>query len=175
MIDELRPTLVGARAIVRPGCLEDVPALHAILAEPSVTRWWGDPESTGEIEGKLLGPSDAVLLVIEVAGDVAGGIEYHEELEPNYHHAGIDIYLGKRWQGQGLAAEVIRLVAHFLFGQRHHHRLTIDPAVENTRAVAAYGKVGFQPVGIMRQYERQSDGRWHDGLLMDLLRDELTP
>ncbi len=26
----------------------------------------------------------------------------------------------------------------------------------------------------MRQYERGSDGRFHDGLLMDLLRDELT-
>ncbi len=27
----------------------------------------------------------------------------------------------------------------------------------------------------MRQYERQGDGPWHDGLLMDLLRDEFTP
>jgi aminoglycoside 6'-N-acetyltransferase len=27
---------------------------------------------------------------------------------------------------------------------------------------------------VMRQYERGSDGRFHDGLLMDLLRDELT-
>jgi aminoglycoside 6'-N-acetyltransferase len=29
-------------------------------------------------------------------------------------------------------------------------------------------------VGIMRLYERGPDGTWHDGLLMDLLRDELT-
>jgi aminoglycoside 6'-N-acetyltransferase len=28
-------------------------------------------------------------------------------------------------------------------------------------------------VGIMRQYERGPDGTWHDGLLMDLLADEL--
>jgi aminoglycoside 6'-N-acetyltransferase len=34
--------------------------------------------------------------------------------------------------------------------------------------------VGFRPVGIMRQYERGTDGTFHDGLLMDLLRDELT-
>ena len=27
----------------------------------------------------------------------------------------------------------------------------------------------------MRQYERGGDGRFHDGLLMDLLRDELHP
>jgi aminoglycoside 6'-N-acetyltransferase len=27
----------------------------------------------------------------------------------------------------------------------------------------------------MRQYERGPDGTFHDGLLMDLLRDELPP
>jgi hypothetical protein len=27
----------------------------------------------------------------------------------------------------------------------------------------------------MRQYERGGDGQFHDGLLMDLLRDELAP
>jgi aminoglycoside 6'-N-acetyltransferase len=26
----------------------------------------------------------------------------------------------------------------------------------------------------MRRYERRSDGRWHDNLLMDLLADELV-
>ena len=31
----------------------------------------------------------------------------------------------------------------------------------------------FRPVGVMRQYERGNDGQFHDGLLMDLLRDEL--
>jgi aminoglycoside 6'-N-acetyltransferase len=175
MTDELRPTLVGTRVAVRPGRADDVHLLHAILAEPGVARWWGEPEPPDEIEGKLLGSSYAVLLVIEVAGEVAGGIEYHEELDPQYHHAGIDIYLGERWQGRGLGAEAIRLVARFLFEQRHHHRLTIDPAMENAQAIASYAKVGFRPVGIMRRYERQADGRWHDGLLMDLLRDELTP
>jgi aminoglycoside 6'-N-acetyltransferase len=34
--------------------------------------------------------------------------------------------------------------------------------------------VSFRPVGVMRQYERGPDGQFHDGLLMDLLRDELT-
>ena len=34
--------------------------------------------------------------------------------------------------------------------------------------------VGFRPVGVMRRYERGPDGTWHDGMLMDLLADELT-
>jgi RimJ/RimL family protein N-acetyltransferase len=41
-------------------------------------------------------------------------------------------------------------------------------------AIRAYRRLGFQPVGIMRRYERGPDGAWHDGLLMDLLSGELA-
>ena len=177
MTDTLRPTLVGERVIVRPGGEEDVDALLAIRAEPSVAGWWGYPEPRDEIAASLRGDPDydEVLLVIEVAGEVAGAIQYAEELEPHYHHASIDLYLGTRWQGHGYGTEAIRLVARYLFEQRGHHRLTIDPAAANARAIAAYTKVGFRPVGIMREYEQQGDGPWHDGLLMDLLRADFTP
>ena len=45
----------------------------------------------------------------------------------------------------------------------------------NRRAQALYEKVGFRPVGILREYERGPDGSWHDGLLMDMLCGELCP
>lgn len=50
----------------------------------------------------------------------------------------------------------------------------IGPAADNAAAIRCYGKVGFRPVGIMRSYERGPDGTWHDGLLMDLLAEEIT-
>jgi aminoglycoside 6'-N-acetyltransferase len=40
--------------------------------------------------------------------------------------------------------------------------------------MCAYQRVGFRPVGVMRRYERGPDGCWHDGLLMDLLPEDLT-
>jgi aminoglycoside 6'-N-acetyltransferase len=60
------------------------------------------------------------------------------------------------------------LVRH-LIESRGHHRLTIDPAAANERAIRCYAAVGFERVGVMRQYERAADGSWHDGLLMELL------
>ena len=111
---------------------------------------------------------------MEIDGQVAGGIQYVEENEPMYRHAGIDIYLGGRFQGHGAGTEAVRMLARFLFEQRGHHRLTIDPAAANAQAIRCYTKVGFRPVGVMRQYERGGDGTFHDGLLMDLLRDELA-
>lgn len=61
-----------------------------------------------------------------------------------------------------------------MFDDRGHHRLTIDPAAANKQAIRAYRRIGFRPVGIMRQYERGPDGNWRDGLLMDLLSGELS-
>ena len=170
-----RPVLPGDQVVIRPGQPQDVAALQAILAEPGVAAWWGDPEPAAETEAKLLGggPGEA-LLVIESNGQVAGGIEYSEENEPMYRHAGIDIYLSRRFSGRGLGTEAVTLLAAFLMRERGHHRLTIDPAAGNRPAIRCYEKAGFRRVGIMREYERGRDGRFHDGPLMDLVRSDIA-
>jgi aminoglycoside 6'-N-acetyltransferase len=168
------PVLAGRRVRLRPGRSGDAQRLRAILAEPSVSRWWGEPDPVTVIEEDLRGGGSSVLLVVEIAGQVAGGIQHHEENDPMYRHAGIDIYLSSRFQGQGAGREAVRLLARFLFNQRGHHRITIDPAAANEQAIRSYAAVGFRPVGVMRQYERGGDGHFHDGLLMDLLRGELA-
>ena len=170
---DTRPTLTGRCVRLRPGRPGDAERLHAILAEPSVARWWLEPDPVAVIAEELRGGGSSVLLVVEVGGQVAGGIQYHEENDPMYRHAGIDIYLGGRFQGRGAGREAVALLARFLFERRGHHRITIDPAAANERAIRSYTSVGFRRVGVMREYERGADGRYHDGLLMDLLRHEL--
>jgi aminoglycoside 6'-N-acetyltransferase len=171
--EDRRPVLTGRRVLLRPGRPEDAVRLREILAEPAVSRWWGEPDPLTGIENALAG-EDEVLLVAEADGQVAGGIQYHEELDPMYRSAGIDIFLAAAFQGRGIGREAVALLAGFLFERRGHHRITIDPAAANERAIRSYASVGFRPVGVMRQYERGTDGRFHDGLLMDLLRGELT-
>jgi aminoglycoside 6'-N-acetyltransferase len=114
-----------------------------------------------------------VFFTIEADGAVAGLAQYWEEPEPKYRHAAIDIFIAPELHGRGLGTEVVgRLVRH-LIDDLGHHRVTIDPATENTAAVKAYAKAGFKPVGVMRQHERDSDGRgWHDSLLMELLASD---
>lgn len=166
--------LQGERVVLRPGTPGDIGPLRLILAEASVMHWWGEPDSEEAIADLLAGDGECVMLVIEVEGTVAGGIQYCEEPEPQYRHAGIDVFLSSACQGRGLGTEAVGLMVRFLVDQRRHHRLTIDPAAANTRAVRCYERVGFRPVGILRAYERGLDGTFHDGLLMDLLASELT-
>ena len=63
-------------------------------------------------------------------------------------------------------------MARHLIHDRGHHRLTIDPAAHNERAIRCYEKVGFKRVGIMREYWLDPEGVWRDGLLLDLLARE---
>src|SRR3954465_10181730 len=168
------PTLRGPRLLLRPGGPGDAERLHVIRAEPAVSRWWNEPVPVDEIAKDLDGGYGEVVFVIEVSGEVAGATQYHEENERDYRHASVDLSLGERHQGQGLGPEAIAVLAAYLIDVRGHHRLTIDPSTDNSAAIRAYERIGFQPVGVMRRYERAADGSWHDGLLMDLLAEELV-
>jgi aminoglycoside 6'-N-acetyltransferase len=162
--------LAGERVLLRPVEPADAPALRAAHAAPEVRRWWGPPPD----DFPFGDDPDATRLAIEVEGAVAGLIQYQEETDPDYRSASIDIFLHPDFHGRGLGAEAVRILAGHLVRDRGHHRLTIDPAAANHGAIRAYERVGFRPVGIMRRYERDHlHGGWHDGLLMDLLAEEL--
>jgi aminoglycoside 6'-N-acetyltransferase len=158
-MDELR----GERVTLRPVTSADEPRIREIQREPEVAKWWGDEP----------GLDDSPTFAIDVDGEVAGAIQWWEEDDAMYRHAGIDVFLSSRFQDRGLGTDAVRTLARWLFEVRGHHRLTIDPAAENARAIRTYEKVGFRRVGVMRQYERAPDGTWRDGLLMDMLRGEL--
>jgi aminoglycoside 6'-N-acetyltransferase len=169
------PTLRDGRVVLRPLAVDDAGALAAMVQHPSVRRWWGTEDSSSVLaEGFAEDARDEAAFAIEVDGALAGWLGVHEEDEPDYRHAGLDISLVPEHQGAGLGPIALRLAARWLFDERGHHRLTIDPARANARAIRAYASVGFRPVGVMRNYERGPDGTWHDGLLMDLLAEELT-
>ena len=158
---------------LRPVLITDHDRLEAILAEPSVARWWTAASEAGAAADWLAG-EDAIHFVIEADGVVVGSLQVEEELDPDSEYASIDLFLATEAQGRGIGPDAIRTISRFLIDVRGHHRLTIDPNVANERAIRAYTKVGFRPVGVMRAYERDSDGTWHDNLLMDLLAGELS-
>lgn len=167
------PTLRGAQVVLRPLRADDRPALIAVLSDPTVAEWW-DSRGTEVSAAELLADDPTVtVFAIEVDAELAGSIQYAEELEPDYRHAGIDIFMSSRFQGRGIGTDAVRTMARYLLEVRGHHRLTIDPAAANIRAIHVYEKVGFKPVGVMRRYERGQDGTFHDGILMDMLAGEL--
>lgn len=165
--------LKGERVTLRSATEADVDWIVGLLDGPGVVEWWPG-QSREHMARKIAGTAAAVPLVIELEGELVGYIQYHEETEPGYRHAGIDVSVAHGHQGRGIGPDAVRTLARHLFVDLGHHRVVIDPAAHNQRAIRAYEKVGFQRVGVMRRYERGADGEWHDGLLMDLLPEDLT-
>jgi len=161
--------LRGERIDLRPADQADIPALAAIRATPEVAGWWGG----GDVAEDLASPDDEVYTVL-LDGRVVGAIQWYAENDPDFRHAGIDVYLDPSVHGRGVGTDAVRTLARYLTTEHGYHRLVIDPAADNTAAIRCYTKVGFRPVGVMRQYWRDPSGQWRDGLLMDLLAGELA-
>jgi aminoglycoside 6'-N-acetyltransferase len=169
----MQTTLRGAQVTLRPATAQDVPRLAEIRAQPAVRRRWRGGDDLAAEVAEELADVEVRTLVIEYGDRVVGAIQWGEEEDPDYRHANIDIYLDTEVHGRGLGTDAVRTLARHLIVDRGHHRLVIDPAADNAAAIRSYTKVGFRPVGVLRRYERGHDGGWHDGLLMDLLADEL--
>jgi RimJ/RimL family protein N-acetyltransferase len=164
-------TLTGDVVTLEPVEARHVGELRRIRRTPEVAFRWYDVEA--EPDWPFDEP-DSTGFAIVYEDRVVGFIQYYEENEPHYRHAGMDILVDPAVQGRGIGRDAVATLARHLIDDRGHHRLVIDPAVDNEAAILCYSAVGFKPVGILRQQERNADDSgWHDALMMDLLADEL--
>lgn len=166
-------SIAGQRVVLRPLEPGDLTFVRGALADPTVAQWWDIGDGAAWVDA-LLDDDEVHPYVVEIDGDPVGYAQWSEETDPGYRHAAIDLFLVATAQGRGLGRDVVRTLARWLFEVRGHHRIEIDPAADNTRAIRCYQAVGFEPVGVARDRERGPDGTWRDSLLMDLLANELA-
>ncbi len=166
------PIVHGERVTMRLLTEGDLARLLEIVHQPGVAEWWPGYDME-RLRGDTIDDEGSTSLAIELDGEFVGLVIYTEQRDPYYKSAGIDITLDATCVGQGLGGDTLRTIARYLFEERGHHRLTIDPSLANERAIAVYKKVGFRPIGVARQYEKGADGSFHDNLLMDMLVGEL--
>lgn len=160
-VTELR----GERVELRPIQWDDGAALRAIHLKPGVAKWWGRMDDDFPFD-----EPESTRFTLLADGEVVGLIQFGEEMEPDFRHAWIDLFLDPRLHDQGLGTEAVATLARHLLQERGHHRITIDPATDNRAAIRSYEKAGFRPVGVMRAAWRDPEGHWSDALLMELVK-----
>ena len=110
---------------------------------------------------------------IEMDGELAGWLGFTEETEPEYRSVGLDISLSGRFQGQGLGPDALRTAIRWFAA-----RARPPPLHDRPERAQRAGDQGLR--GRRLQADRHHaplelvDGEWTDGLLMDLLIEELT-
>ena len=85
-------------------------------------------------EDPTIDDQDAFTILVD--GEIAGWVGWYEEDDPMYRHGGMDIFVAPAHQGRGIGREALSLAARWLISERGHHRIIIDPAAGNTRAIA---------------------------------------
>jgi aminoglycoside 6'-N-acetyltransferase len=78
--------------------------------------------------------------IIEADGVPVGYLQVWQGTETS---GGIDLFLVPEARGRGLGPDAARAAASFLLDHRGWSEVTVDPVVDNLRAIRAFERAGF--------------------------------
>lgn len=125
-----------------------------------------------EIERSQREPDAFGRFVIEVGGERAGSLGFHVASEPNRIARLERLAVHPRFRGRRVADEAARLFQRHLLLELGFHRLEMEVYGFNERAQAHAERAGWVREGVKRRAHMR-DGRWQDGVLYSLLREDL--
>lgn len=110
-------------------------------------------------------------IVRKADGELIGDVFLQCE-EPENRCAWLSMLIGlPEHRSQGYGTDALRTVVRFAFEQMNLQRVELEVFAENHRARTAYRKAGFVEEGVRRR-AIFTHGRYHDQVMMALLRDE---
>lgn len=160
--------IAGGSIRLRGLRLDDAPRILALLREPEVSRFflWEPPHDLAEAEQYVLGFQQEVELqwayhfaIVRAAANELAGVAnlYHVDLRAG--EAEIGIWLGRDYWGQGMQQEVSGLLLRLGFEGLRLRRVLFQVAAGNTRAQAAFRKLGAAERGRAMLFSQRQDRR----------------
>ena len=143
------------RLLLRPGWIEDAPALHAAIAEEAIVRnlatapWPYRPEDAEAFLSAPRKPRDVSLLIFrrtngapELIGTAGLGRRPDGPIELGY-------WIGRRWWNRGYATEAGRAVAAIARDSLRLPMLRAGHFLDNPASGRVLEKIGFRPTGVI--------------------------
>jgi aminoglycoside 6'-N-acetyltransferase len=134
---------------------DDLDLLSEWLRRPLVAKWWGDPERSIEEIRQAMDDISVLPFIVELDDKPIAYVQtYDPHLEDGHPYQdqpfgtyGIDISIGDpEMIGKGYGPAIIEELCSLMFNEVAR-RLIIDPHPDNARAIRAYEKAGFAPIG----------------------------
>jgi aminoglycoside 6'-N-acetyltransferase len=139
----------------RPVTEADLSMIEGWMKQRHILEWWGDPEAEIAAIRDHMTSMSVEPLIIELDGEPIGYIQsYDPHLEDDHPYndqpfgtLGIDLSIARpELIGIGHGSAIARCFTDLLFAEGAP-RVIIDPDPANKRAVRAYEKAGFRPLG----------------------------
>jgi RimJ/RimL family protein N-acetyltransferase len=157
---------------------EDVHWLFELYTSADVDPFLGGRQArdreaiAAEVERSQQEPATFGRMVIELDGERAGALGYHEVSAPHSIVQLEALAVHADHRGRRLADDAARLAQRYLLSELGFHRLELACYGFNERAIAHAERSGFVREGVKRKaYLRH--GEWQDAVLFSLLADEL--
>jgi len=173
-------TIQGKRVRLRAIERSDIPTFVRWLNDPEVTQYllmympFSQAQEERWFESHLNDSSSHIFGTETPEGKLIGNIGI-DEIDWKDRKAVLGIVIGeKEYWGQGYGTDAIRALLRFAFTNMNLNRIRLSVFDYNERAQRCYRKCGFQLEGRLRQ-AHFSDGRYHDELVMGILREEFDP
>lgn len=171
-----KPTIVGAKVILRPFRKEDLPHLEEILTDKEVITLTGSDDSfdreviydwykTRNFQNDRLD----LALVDKQSEQIMGEVVLNE-YNPDDHSMNFRILIGKEGRDRGLGTEATQIFCDYAFKQTDLDALTLSVFSFNPRAQHVYEKVGFKKISVDKN-EIEFDGQMIDSINMMLTRE----
>ena len=176
------PLIQGKQVLLRGLERADLKVLHEMMNDEEVMSWArSKPDNTvsmeeleKEYEGELRGDfaRKRTFIIVQRATKRAIGWATIRWWRPFQTTADIGIALAvKELRGKGIGAEVNMLLTRLAFEQYNLHKVELWTRGDNPAAIRSAEKNGYKIEGRTKETV-YFDGKYHDGILMGLLRDD---
>jgi RimJ/RimL family protein N-acetyltransferase len=171
--------LKGESISLRVAQMEDADALG---------KWFNDPEFSGDFqhfpyqiprahlekritEHSLYGTEWVDFIISNPEGEDVGWIA-HYTAAPNFGWIEIGVAIGPPHRNRGYASEAVQILTDYLFLSRDLNRLQAIADKNNAASLRVFERSGFTQEGVLRKSLWNREGRWGDGVIVSILREE---
>ena len=176
----MTPVLETARLVLSPFAPEDwADCLRNYRADPRMYVWTGGrPETEAEIRQWLAGAAEAyadpdtIYWAVRLRGGEVIGEVFVDDFGRRNRWCELDWRIGPAFQKKGYAAEAARCAMEFLLSEAGFHRVQAKCAAENAASLRVMEKLGMRREGVLREFFRDREGRYHDVVLCARVREE---
>ena len=175
------PHIIVKRVYLREYLSSDIEALYRWRTLDEIVWWTGSyvwPESLVQaqtfVEDQMNNTDQAnrKFVICHREDDKYLGHIGYEYLDLRRQNAELGIVIGEiNFLSKGLGEEAIRLFLKVCFEELNLHRIGLRVFRENKRGFRCYQKCGFREEGTIRECH-YSRGKWHDLILMGILKEE---
>jgi RimJ/RimL family protein N-acetyltransferase len=147
------------------------PRVRLAAGRPSWKACYSLEQVQDIIKDRLAQASRFDLLVLGLPQETPLGLIEITHLAPMSDSAQISLIWGEA-EDDGMMKEALLLATRYLFDSQGLHRIWTRVPCEHTSALKAFGNVGFQKEGVMRE-DHFNGGGWRDSMLLALLSTEV--